>query len=106
VGAGTIVLRARLRVFHESEVEPATGLPSAEVPVRGSTLPLGISPGWNEWKFKLSLGEFCIRRRKIRGPASNRSTFIFSIGLVLKSMGKQVPACRARFLSSMVPGGK
>jgi len=106
VGAGTIVLRPRLRLFHESEVEPATGLPSAEVPVSGSTLPLGISPGWNEWKFKLFLGEFCIRRRKIRGPASNGSTFIFSIGLVLKSMAKEVPAPGARFLSLMWPDGK
>ena len=106
MGAGTIVLRPRLRFFQVSEVEPATGLLSAEEPVRGSALPLWIPPDWNEWKFKLFVLECCIDGHKIRGPASNGSRLSFSTPFPLESMAKEVPACRARFLSSMVPDGK
>jgi len=106
VGAGTIVLRPRLRLLSESEVEPATGLPSAEVPVRGSTLPLWIPPDWNGWKFKLFVLECCIDRNQIRGPGGKGSTLLISTLFALVSMGKLVPACRARFLSLMVPAGK
>ena len=105
-GTGIIVLRPRLRHLRESEVQPATGLPSAEVHARGTTLPLWIPPDWNEWKFKLFVLECCIDRHKIRSPASKGSTLPFSTPFTLESMGKQVHTCRRRFLSSMVPDGK
>jgi len=106
VGAGTIVLRQRLRLFRESKFEPATGLLSAEVPVRGSTLPLWIPSDWKGWQFELFVLECCIDRQRIRGPESNGSRLLFSTPFALESMAQQVPACRARFLPSMVPDGK
>jgi len=106
VDAGTFVVRPMWRLLRLFEFEPGIGLLSEEVHVRGSTLPLWIPSDWKGWKFKLFVLECCIDRHRIRGPESNGSTLPFSTPFALESMAQQVPACRARFLSLMVPDGK